>query len=215
MTATTSAQNILKSARLSASGEIPEAFWEVIERYRGELVNQALAIVGNLADAEDVVQETFCEVYRDGQRLAELRSLGAWLRAVNRAHALNRLRARRRDSQRLGRKQREAPERTATTGGFNLLELREAVAKAIEALPEELRAVVVLRFWEDRSHAEIAERLGIPQGTVWKRLCEASEHLFPKLNAYLQAPVPARPETEGAPEAEAGGSATNREEGMS
>ncbi|MBI3828703.1 MAG: RNA polymerase sigma factor [Planctomycetes bacterium] len=176
-------------------GEVPEKYWELIERYRGELVNQALAICGKLEDAEDVVQETLCEAFRDPAKLAQARSLGAFLRSINRANALNRTRDRKRDAAKSGRKQLEAPARLVTTGGFSLLELRDSVAKAIETLPPHLRTVVVLRYWQHLSYEEMAARLNVPSGTVGRLLYEATLALYDKLKIHLETPAapPAQP----------------------
>ena len=197
MPATTSAQQILRNAFGPSADGLPASFWELVEQYRGELVNQALAILGSLEDAEDVAQETFCEAFRDREKLVQADSLGAWLRTINRANAVDRLRNRRRNSGRLQNKHRELPPRAFTTGGFSLLELRESLAKAIEALPEGLRAVVVLRYWEQLSYEEIAARLKLPTSTVWRRFYEASEILYGNLRESLEAPgtphAPAEP----------------------
>src|ERR1051325_2901064 len=144
MSATTSAQQILRDKQHPSADGLPDAFWELVEQYRGELVNQALSILGSQEDAEDVAQETFCEAFKDPEKLAQADSLGAWLRSINRANAMDRLRRKRRDSGRSQDKLREVHPRAFTTGGFSLLELRESMAKAIEALPEQYRTVVVL-----------------------------------------------------------------------
>ncbi|MFH0940211.1 MAG: RNA polymerase sigma factor [Planctomycetota bacterium] len=182
MALTTSAQIIIERATVDTPIEIPQEFWDLVECHRTELMNQALAVLGNIEDAEEVVQETFCEVFRNRERLPQMRSLSGWLRAINRANALNYLRTKRRHRQKLARKQIEAPDRVMTTGGFSALEMREEIAKAIESLPHDLRMAIILRYWEDCSYAEIAKRLNIPQGTVWQRLCDAGLLLANKLN---------------------------------
>ncbi|MCZ7581803.1 MAG: sigma-70 family RNA polymerase sigma factor [Fimbriimonadaceae bacterium] len=187
MATTTSALYILHEARMNAPEELPEAFWSLVERYRAELFNQALAMLGEAADAEDVVQETFCEAYRQGARLAQVRSLGAWLRTINRGNARNRLRDRRADVALLARRRREAPPRAVTTGGFSRIELREAVAKAIESLPAKYRGVVTARYVEQLSYDEIAQRLGLSSGTVGWLLCEAGLLLHARLKTFLAA----------------------------
>ncbi|MCZ7646604.1 MAG: sigma-70 family RNA polymerase sigma factor [Planctomycetota bacterium] len=189
MSHTTAAQRILSQRPTGEAGMLPDRYWELVERYRGELVNQALSLVGDLADAEDVVQETFCEALSHEERLVQARSLGAWLRRMNRANALDFLRRRKSAAQTA----RDVRPRAATTGGFSLLETREAVARAIEALPPPLRGVVVLRFWKQLSCDEIAERLNEPAGTVRWKLCEAAKLLFGKLKDFLEPsakPVP-------------------------
>lgn len=202
MSATTSAQQILKRANHLPMQNPPEEFWALVERYRGELVNQALAILGRQEDAEDVAQETFCEAFREKAKLAQARSLGAWLRAINRDNALDRLRHRRRDSGRAS-KPPALSGRTFTTGGFSLLELREELAKAIETLPEQLRAVVVLRYWEDLAYEEIAARLKLPTTTVWRQFYEASVILYERLRPNLEAPPAAGPPSHRTPDEDA------------
>jgi len=184
MATTTAAQQILRNieGRLQLDGaELPQQYWELIERYRSELTNQALAIIGNLQDAEDVVQETFCEAFRDSEKLTQARSLGAWLRGINKNKALNRVRDKRQESKRV-----IAAPRMDTTGGFSVLEMRESVAKAIETLPENLREVIVLRYWDQLSYEDIATRLKIPSGTVGRLLHDASVKLYEKLNVQVQ-----------------------------
>src|SRR5208283_1893267 len=107
MSLTACAQDIIRDAQFGPEGELPEKFWEVVEQYRGELINQALALLGNLEDAEDAVQETFCEVFRNRGKMKDLRSLGAWLRTVNQSNALDRLRHKKRESTREDKKRRQ------------------------------------------------------------------------------------------------------------
>ena len=71
MALTTAAQSILRKHALAQAGELPPAFWLLIDRYRSELVNQAFSILGNPADAEDVAQETLCEAYLHHEDLSD------------------------------------------------------------------------------------------------------------------------------------------------
>lgn len=185
MAITTSALQIL-SDQTTQHDEVPREFWELVDTYRSELINQGLAITQDLAEAEDIAQETFNAVYKQPEKLSEVKSLRAWLRAINRTIALNRMRNRRRDSARERRHAEDPSARTFTTGGFTMMEVRETVAKAIDELPERYRAPVLLRYWEELSCAEIAERLGLPEGTVKWRLCEASSRLHEKLKLYFE-----------------------------
>jgi RNA polymerase sigma-70 factor (ECF subfamily) len=189
MPLTTSAHQILSRARMTVpDGDLPEQFWQLIERYRAELLNQALSILGSIADAEDVVQETFCEAFQHSQKLEQARSLGAWLRAINRSNALNRLRDRKRDLT-FGSKN-PAETGTATTGGFSGIDLRETIAKLIDELPANLRQIIVLHYWEHLSYEEIGRRLNLPTGTVGWLAYEATMKLKGKMKIYLDAPPP-------------------------
>ena len=67
----------------------------------------------------------------------------------------------------------------------------QAVARAVEALPEPLRALIELRHFQDASYAEMAEILGIPEGTVMSRLYRARQQLRA---ALADDPAFSRPE---------------------
>lgn len=186
MAVTTAANQILQTEAYQRDGQLPDLYWEVVGRYRTELVNQALAIVGSLQDAEDVVQETFCEAFRQPERLTEARSLGAFLRTINRANALDQLRkVKKSSSSQRSEADSESAREAGITGGFGLMETREAVAKAIEDLPPKYRPVVILRYWESLKCREIADRLDLPAGTVRWLIAEATEVLHGKLAKYL------------------------------
>jgi RNA polymerase sigma factor (sigma-70 family) len=198
MALTTAAQQILKNPRMDSSG-IPEQYWDVIERYRQELIQQARAIVGSDEDAEDVVQETFCEAFRDPSKLADAESIGARLRMINKHNAFDRIRDKKRASKRVIKKQQDDPERTFTTGGFSVLELKESVGKALETLPEQERQIVAMRYFEHLPLKEIAARLNLPLGTVGRVLSEASVRLFEKLRGQLGSAPSSTASTQEAP----------------
>ena len=181
MALTTTANLILTRAGVPGEGtQAPEQYWEVVERYRGELLNQAVAILGSIDDAEDVVQETFCEAMRSVAALGQARSIGAWLRAVNRNNALDAKRKKNCRSEHSERQLQQA-NRTTTTGGFSAFESHELIAKAIDVLPANMRAVIVLHYWEHLSCEQIAARLKTPSGTVKWLLVEATVRLHSKL----------------------------------
>jgi len=94
-------------------------------------------------------------------------------------------------------KQEEAPEDIFTTGGFSQLELRDSLKAAIEKLPDDLRAIVQLRYFDHLSYKEIAERLNIPVGTVNSILMDAFAGLFARLKDQIRStPAAPNPESE-------------------
>ncbi len=188
MSVTTSAKQIILNQ--GSEDAPPERFWVMIERYRGELVNQAFAILGNMSDAEEVVQESLCEAFLDHQKLVQARSFRAWLRTINRNNAQDRIRRRSRDKKRVSKRNQQWPTRMATTGGFTLMELRESLAQAIETLPAQMRAVVVLRYWQHHPFAQIARILDLPSSTVWNLYYEATLRLSKKFKDCLEIPAP-------------------------
>ncbi|MCW8133987.1 MAG: sigma-70 family RNA polymerase sigma factor [Planctomycetota bacterium] len=180
--------NALVEMRKAPGGAPPDHFWQLVERFRADLVNQALAILGQQADAEDVAQESLCQAFQDLHTLDDPQRLGFWLRSINRCNALDLLRKRSREkvrpSGRMAAETALAPETTPT--GSNLEHVRrtgkvELVARAVDSLPEPFREVVVLRYWEKKSYEELAQCLGVPMGTVKSRLARADGMLVAKL----------------------------------
>lgn len=185
---TTAAQQILKGCHTDLP---PDAFWELLEQFRPELLAQAQTIVCQREDAEDVVQETFIAVSRDHLKLPQ-KGLRAWLRSINRANAVDRLRGKKTDSQRRLRRAQQIPEDIFTTGGFSQIEMRDSLKSAIQSLPENLRQLVELRFFKHFSYKQIAQKLNTSIGNVSWLLMDASAALYARLNGHL-SPETAQP----------------------
>ncbi len=183
----------LLEMRHDPEGVSPDHFWQLVERFRADLVNQAFGILGNQADAEDVSQESLCEAYQQLKDLKDPRKLGAWLRKINRCNALDLWRKRKREREQVqsdgtgdtqGKLDPAAPETTPT--GTNLDQSNrqrnaELVARAVDSLPELFRHVVILRYWEKKSYDQIAAWLDLPLGTVKSRIARADRLLVKKL----------------------------------
>ncbi len=164
-----------------------DQFWKLMERFRADLVNQAFVMLGNQADAEDVAQETLSQAFVNLRQLKDPAKLGVWLRGINRNLAQNLVRQRtRHKEERLATGQLDAvPAPGNTTGGKAAIKPEDAVARAVDSLPEQFREALVLRYWEKLSNDEIAQRLGIPPGTVRSRLARADRMLSEKLKAVV------------------------------
>ena len=177
----------LVAMRHDPGGMPADHFWQLVERFRADLVNQAFSILGNQEDAEDAAQASLAKAFRLLHTLKDPQKLGAWLRTINHRTALNTLRSRRRSfvetTADLDPKA-AAPATTPTGRDFAAVRRTttiEQVAKAVDALPESFREVVVLRYWEHLKTEQIAERLAIPAGTVKSRLVRADRMLLEKL----------------------------------
>ncbi len=164
-------------------------FWALVERFRADLVNQAYTYVGNVSDAEDIAQESLCVAFRRLPELREPSKLGNWLRSINRLHALEaqRQRARKREVRPATAEYESLAEPSASPDGADRL---DRVAKIVDGLPDLYREVLVLRYWERLSYAEIAAHLGVPLNTVKTRLARADEMLMRKLTPELGAAEP-------------------------
>jgi RNA polymerase sigma-70 factor (ECF subfamily) len=147
----------------------------------------ALRVLRDRADAEDVVQETFVEVWKRAAEYDPARgSAVAWLVTIARTRAIDRLRARASLARAEGaaaNAQLELP--AAAPEALEVVEqrrARERIAAALESLPAEQRRAIELAYYEGLTHREIAARTGDPLGTVKTRVRLGME----KLAALLQ-----------------------------
>jgi RNA polymerase sigma-70 factor, ECF subfamily len=127
----------------------------------------ALRIVRDTADAEDVVQEVFVQIWRQAARYDAARGTPeAWLCTMARTRALDRLRRR---ASRREETEDQAPPPTDVPRN----EERLAVREALQVLSPDQRRALELAYYEGLTQTEIAARLGEPLGTVKTRIRSA------------------------------------------
>lgn len=136
-----------------------EEFTERVQAIRVRLYRAAYLYLGNEADALEAVDEAVYQALRSFKKLREPRFFETWLTRILINECNKELRRRRRFAP-----VEELPE-TAAPEDFDHLPLKEAIGR----LPEELRSVIVLRYFAGYTQAETAATLGIPQGTVATR----------------------------------------------
>ena len=141
----------------------------LIERYQKSAYALALSVTGRHEDAEDAAQESFLVALDQLDECRNPERFVGWFMTIVRNRSRNLIR---RESLRetndvpQGTKSRiPTPDKIAETS-----ELREILQRAIAALPEVQQEVVLLHDLEGWKHREIAERLGIPSGTVRSHL---------------------------------------------
>jgi RNA polymerase sigma-70 factor, ECF subfamily len=135
----------------------------------------AFAVLRHRQDAEDVAQEAFIKAHRHFHRLRDRSRFQSWLVRVTWRLALDRQRS---DRRRMVREQVE-PDARPTNLEQDAVERDRAARlwRAIDALPEKLRLVVVLVNIEGHDVAAAAELLRLPAGTVKSRLFLARHRL--------------------------------------
>ena len=163
------------------------AFGQLVERYQTASYAVALSVTGRHEDAEDAAQESFLVAL---QRLDECRSperFAGWLMTIVRNRSRNLVR---RESLRHtdqvppgARSLVPLPDRVAETS-----ELREMLREGLAALPEVQRQIVLLHDLEGWKHREIADRLGLPSGTVRSHLHFARKALRASLSGMPAGP---------------------------
>jgi len=144
-------------------------------------VRVAYSVVRNQQDAEDVAQEAFARAYRRFSSLRDRERFRAWLVRMTWRLALDHRRAWKR------RQAREDAVMAITPQTGNLehdtiaQERKARLWKAIEELPERLRVVTVLAAIDGHGVREVAELLGVAEGTIKSRLFEARQKLHERL----------------------------------
>ncbi len=161
-----------KMARLMFAGN-EGATRTLLARYRRPLYGFLFRLCGNTAEAEDLFQETFLRVLRSSAGFDPRRRFKPWLFAI--ALNLARDRARRlshpaaprlHEKDDLPEPEGHAPHGRNENERIQKTDLHSALAR----LPQSIRAVVLLRYFEGLDEAEIAAAVGIPRGTVKSRL---------------------------------------------
>jgi RNA polymerase sigma-70 factor, ECF subfamily len=168
--------------RLHRRGD-PRAFEVLVHRRAGELYRFLNRFLGDRSQADDVLQETFLQVHLSADRFDTARRFKPWLFtiAANKARDAMRSHSRKRTAE-LNAQVSESDEESVSY--IDLLaanidlpieelqnrELRRAVQKLVMDMPEHLREVLLLGYFQQMPYKDIAEALGVPLGTVKSRL---------------------------------------------
>jgi RNA polymerase sigma-70 factor (ECF subfamily) len=161
---------------------------EDVVRQHARLVYQiAYLLLRNHHDAEDATQETFVRVWRNRDRLSEVRDRRAWLARIAWRVALDRRKnvpevslADAAETVRNLYAAGESAEKIASDKQMAVL-----LGQMITSLPRKLRDPILLSLNEELSHAEISRALSIPESSVRTRLFRARQMLRQKLSSLL------------------------------
>lgn len=148
------------------------AMADLYQRYAAALFAIALRLLRRREDAEEVLQETFLEVWSRAPDYDPTRSsVSTWLMLICRSRTLDRLRARATSRRTLLSIHHEPtpPPAVERAEGIVLGERRRSLRRALAKLPREQRQTIALAFGCGLTQAQISRRLGIPLGTVKTR----------------------------------------------
>ena len=147
------------------------AFAEVVAAHADRLTAMLYRLLGNLEDARDVAQETFVRAHANLHRYDSRRPFEPWLYRIGRNLAYNHLDAagrrlegrvgRASDEQLAGVSSGESPDRAADRD-----ERRDRVSEVLAAMRPQYREALTLRYMMHLEYGDIAERMGVPIGTV-------------------------------------------------
>jgi RNA polymerase sigma-70 factor (ECF subfamily) len=168
-----------------------EAFGEIVLRWERRIFALSYGILGREEDARDATQETFIAAFRNLAGFRGDAKVSSWLHRI----AVNQCITRQRRAKVRGETSLEAREEAGGAQFAATSEARpdaqaegrernEAVRRAVNSLPPELRSVVVMKEFEDLTFQEIADALGVPLSTVKSRLYTALRQLRMRLEQH-------------------------------
>ena len=166
-----------------------QAAWdEIVRTYWRKVFNVAYRFVGTYEEAEDLTQEIFLKVFRSLNTFDRRANFQTWLISVSRNFCIDRYRSGRRDREVFAREV-DASTVQAEAPGINAharVELQDRVAllrEALRALSPPLRTAVLLRDVHELSYQEIADQLGVAEGTVKSRINRGRAELARQIEA--------------------------------
>jgi RNA polymerase sigma-70 factor, ECF subfamily len=158
-------------------GADPDALSHLYDRYNGIIKALILRIIHNDAEADDLLQEVFMEIWNQAKNFsaAKGKPLG-WMVTLTRRRAIDALRKKQayaRAEEGLRTQTEQQPDawvRNVTQEEIESGDTRSLMAKVIRSLPEAQQQVIELAFFQGMSQREIAANTNIPLGTVKTRL---------------------------------------------
>ena len=166
---------LLGRVRGASEQEREAAFTEIFVGFQSRVLSLCFHLTGSAADADDAAQEVFLVVFRELPKFRGECRLSTWIYRIAVRIAF-RVKAK---TSRNGPLDQEPAIETPDPALRR--ESRRLLARALAGLSADHRAVLALFSLEGLSHREIAETLGIPEGTVWSRLHLARKKLSAEL----------------------------------
>lgn len=182
---------VLDRARSASASEREAAFNMLFDAMRGSVFALAHHLTGNQGDAEDAVQDCFLGVYQAIPRFRGDCLLSTWVYRIA-LRSVWKVRGKQRTSSDSLNLNLEGAAETATEDAApdDIAEVRQRssrVQSALVQLSEEHRTVLSLFAVDGLGHREIANVLGIPEGTVWSRLHAARKRLAVEVETQTAA----------------------------
>src|SRR5687768_7126207 len=153
-----------------------QSAWEQIVRQNWRKVfNVAYKFVGRHEEAEDLTQDIFLKIFKALGTFDRRANFQTWIVSISRNLCIDHYRSVRKERQTIAREVDAGDLQPASSdrGPYQAAEhqdLRALLRQALQTLPATLRTAVVLRDLQELSYQEIADQLGLPEGTVKSRI---------------------------------------------
>jgi len=172
----TELETVLREAQMGSS----VAFGQVYGVFSTRVFGLCRKMLGSRAAAEDATSEVFERAYEALDQYDRDRPFDRWILTIARRHCLNRLRRERLEKRLFHDEPVEVPATAASSSplvAFENQEQRRALLRAIDALAENYRVPLILKYYGDLSYDEIADHLGTTRSNVAVLLHRAKREL--------------------------------------
>jgi RNA polymerase sigma-70 factor, ECF subfamily len=173
-------------------GGEPEAFNFLVRRWERQIYGLTLRMLGRDEDARDATQETFLSAYRNLSKFRGEAKFSSWIYRIALNICNTKLRTRRNavslDEQWEATGFEVAADIEDLSSGIQQEQIAKHVRRALQALPPDMRQVIIMKEYDGLKFAEIAEVLGIPLSTVKTRMYTGLSELRKRL-AHLREAV--------------------------
>jgi RNA polymerase sigma-70 factor (ECF subfamily) len=173
------------------------AFTELVEKYKQPVMNLVYRTLHDEAEAEDLAQVVFLQVYKSAKRYESRAKFSTWLFTIARNLCLNEIRRRSRHpadsleeahAEHEDQPRQQYEDKSSVAPPERLLhgELAQKIEEALAGLPENQRTAILLCRQEELSYEEIAEILGCSLSATKSLIHRGRETLKEKLKPYLK-----------------------------
>jgi len=156
------------------------AYIELVNRYKDRLTNFVFQFLGDIEQAQDVVQETMIKLYQKKHYYREIAKFSTWIYTIARNLANTELRNRKRKKtvylSQMSRKEQDYEITAVQPNVDQDVEnefIRKRIYASIHKLDEHFKTVIILRDLEELSYEDISDIVGVPLGTVKSRINRA------------------------------------------
>jgi RNA polymerase sigma-70 factor, ECF subfamily len=170
----------LEAIRRCLAGD-QQAFTELLERHKAVVYSLARNMLGDATEAEDAAQEAFVKAYFALPNFRRECSFRSWICQITNRLCIDRIRARRAEKGKVAIT--EIPE-PSIEGHDEAIITKEQLNLALSRLPEQFRAILVMRHMEELSYEEIATALDMPLGTVKTQIHRARAALKKEFDRF-------------------------------
>jgi RNA polymerase sigma-70 factor (ECF subfamily) len=173
------------------------AWAQIVQQHRRKVYNLAYKFVGRTDEAEDLTQDIFIKIFKALHTFDRRANFQTWLISISRNLCIDHYRSVRKERATMARdvdasELAPASHERSPLAQLEHTDLKSIIRRALAELPETLRTAVMLRDLQEYSYQEIADQLGLPEGTVKSRINRGRIELARQIRRIQEAAPAAR-----------------------